>query len=123
LSAGGYLCTMRAVSHPVIASLEKMRNKPEQNVDYTGVEKAPSPGIGGYFSRTFVSFKNPTYRLYYFSMVGHWSSMNMQMLARNLLVFRIVESEAVLGVLALANAIPMIVMTLPGGVWADRIQK
>ena len=56
-------------------------------------------------------------------MVGHWSSMNMQMLARNLLVFRIVDSEVVLGVLALANAVPMIALTLPGGVWADRIQK
>jgi MFS family permease len=89
----------------------------------SGVETASGSGVSGYFSRTFVSFKNPVYRLYYFSMVGHWSSMNMQMLARNLLIFRIVNSEAVLGVLALANAVPMIALTLPGGVWADRIQK
>ncbi len=74
-------------------------------------------------SKTFVSFKNPVYRLYYFSMVGHWSSMNMQMLARNLLVYRINPSGAILGVLALANAIPMIIFTLPGGVLADRFQK
>ncbi len=91
--------------------------------EYFGVEKANGNGLSGYLSRTFVSFKNPIYRLYYFSMVGHWSSMNMQMLARNLLVFRIVNSEAILGVLALANAVPMIAFTLPGGVWADRIQK
>jgi MFS family permease len=75
------------------------------------------------FSKTFVSFKNPVYRLYYLSMVGHWSSMNMQMLARNLLVYRINPSGAILGILALANAIPMIICTLPGGVMADRIQK
>jgi MFS family permease len=56
-------------------------------------------------------------------MVGHWSSMNMQMLARNLLVYRINPSGAILGVLALANAIPMIIFTLPGGVLADRFQK
>jgi MFS family permease len=74
-------------------------------------------------SKTFASFKNPVYRLYYFSMVGHWSSMNMQMLARNLLVFRISDSPGILGVLALANAIPMIALTLPGGVLADRISK
>jgi MFS family permease len=73
--------------------------------------------------KTFVSFKTPVYRLYYFSMVGHWSSMNMQMLARNLLVYRINPSGAILGVLALANAIPMILLTLPGGVLADRFQK
>jgi MFS family permease len=70
-----------------------------------------------------VSFKNPVYRLYYLSMVGHWSSMNMQMLARNLLIYRISDSGAILGILALANAIPMILLTLPGGVLADRIQK
>ncbi len=75
------------------------------------------------FSKTFVSFKNPVYRLYYLSMVGHWSSMNMQMLARNLLVYRINPSGAILGILALANAIPMIIFTLPGGVMADRFQK
>ena len=40
-------------------------------------------------TKTFASFKNRVYRLYYLSMVGHWSSMNMQMLARNLLVYRI----------------------------------
>ena len=74
-------------------------------------------------SKTFASFKHPIYRLYYFSMVGHWSSMNMQMLARNLLVYRINPSGAILGILALANAIPMIIFTLPGGVAADRIQK
>jgi MFS family permease len=89
---------------------------------------AGSPAGGGnfassYLRKTFVSFKNPVYRLYYLSMVGHWSSMNMQMMARNLLVYRISDSPAILGVLALANAIPMILVTLPGGVIADRIQK
>lgn len=74
-------------------------------------------------TRTFASFKNRVYRLYYLSMVGHWSSMNMQMLARTLLVYRINPSGAILGVLALANAIPMILLTLPGGVMADRFQK
>jgi MFS family permease len=74
-------------------------------------------------SKTFASFSNRVYRLYYFSMVGHWSSMNMQMLARNLLVYRINPSGAILGILALANAIPMIAFTLPGGVLADRFQK
>src|SRR4030042_5679956 len=80
-------------------------------------------GISGYLRKTFVSFRNPVYRLYYLSMVGHWSSMNMQMLARSLLVYRITGSGAILGILALANAIPMILLTLPGGVLADRFQK
>jgi MFS family permease len=80
-------------------------------------------GLSAWPQKTFASFKNPVYRLYYLSMVGHWSSMNMQMLARNLLIYRISDSGAILGILALANAIPMIIVTLPGGVLADRIQK
>lgn len=95
----------------------------ELNRDFAGVEPAPSNGIFGYLSRTFTSFDNRVYRLYYFSMVGHWSSMNMQMFARNLLVWYITGSGAVLGVLALAHAIPMILFTLAGGVLADRMQK
>ena len=83
----------------------------------------PAGGLAGWSRKAFVSFKNPVYRLYYFSNVGHWSAMNMQMLARNLLAFRITGSGAVLGVLALASAIPMIILALPGGVIADRIQK
>jgi len=97
-------------------------DKPREHI--TGAEDSPGSGpVRQYLSRTFVSFQTPVYRLYYFSMVGHWSSMNMQMLARNLLVYRITGSGAVLGVLALANAIPMILLTLPGGVLADRLQK
>ncbi len=83
----------------------------------------PPGGLGGWSRKAFVSFKNPVYRLYYLSNVGHWSSLNMQMLARNLLVYRITGSGAILGVLALASAIPMILLALPGGVIADRIQK
>jgi MFS family permease len=101
-------------------------NNSIQPKDDDGIERPRYSGRGVLsfsLSKTFVSFKNPVYRLYYFSMVGHWSSMNMQMLARNLLVYRINPSGAILGILALANAIPMIICTLPGGVAADRYQK
>jgi MFS family permease len=47
----------------------------------------------------------------------------MQIFARNLLVWYITGSGAVIGVLALSNAIPMIMFTLVGGVLADRMQK
>ena len=100
-----------------------MDNGPEQfKTDATGAEQSAG-GVAGYVSRTFVSFKNPVYRLYYGSMVGHWSSINMQMFARNLLVWHITGSGAIIGVLALAHAIPMILFTLAGGVLADRLQK
>jgi len=100
-------------------NLDQFRDKV---IDTSG-HGQPAGGLRGWSRKAFVSFKNPVYRLYYLSMVGHWSSMNMQMLARNLLVYRISASGAILGVLALANAVPMILLTLPGGVLADRIQK
>jgi MFS transporter, DHA1 family, staphyloferrin A biosynthesis exporter len=73
--------------------------------------------------KTFVSLENPIYRLYYASMAGHWSSMNMQMVARSLQIYRINDSGAILGLASLAAAIPMIVFALPAGVIADRVQK
>jgi MFS transporter, DHA1 family, staphyloferrin A biosynthesis exporter len=79
--------------------------------------------ISAQLSKTFISLQNPVYRLYYASMAGHWSSMNMQMVARSLQIYRINESGAILGLASLAAAIPMIVLSLPAGVIADRVQK
>ncbi|MCK4274793.1 MAG: MFS transporter [Dehalococcoidales bacterium] len=73
--------------------------------------------------RTFSSLKNPTFRLYYIGMVGQWSSMNMQIVARSLLIYRISGSGAILGLASLANAIPTIAFSLFGGALADRLQK
>ncbi|MEE8414511.1 MAG: MFS transporter [Dehalococcoidales bacterium] len=73
--------------------------------------------------QTFRSFKNPVYRLYFGGMLGQMMSMNMQMLARSLLIYRLTGSAAVLGAMSFANAIPMISLSLFGGVIADRVQK
>ncbi len=73
--------------------------------------------------RTFTSLKNPVYRIYLASMVAQMAAMNMQMIARSLLVYRLTGSAAILGGIALANAIPMVLLALFGGVIADRVQK
>jgi len=73
--------------------------------------------------RTFSSLKNPVFRLYYIGMAGQWSSMNMQIVVRSLLIYRISGSGAVLGLASLANAIPTILVSLMGGALADRLQK
>lgn len=67
--------------------------------------------------------KNPAFRLYYIGMAGQWSSMNMQIVARSLLIYRISSSGAILGLASLANAIPTIIFSLFGGALADRVQK
>lgn len=63
------------------------------------------------------------FRLYLVGMLGQWSSMNMQIVARSLLVYRISGSGTILGLTSLANAIPTIVISLMGGALADRLQK
>ncbi len=80
-------------------------------------------GIAGYGRRIFSSFRNPVYRLYYYSLIGHWAPMQMQMVTRTLLIYRITGSGAILGLMALAGAIPMLILSLYGGTLADRLEK
>ncbi|MFC1533707.1 MFS transporter [Thermodesulfobacteriota bacterium] len=73
--------------------------------------------------RTFSSLKNPVFRLYYCGMLGQMAAMNMQMVVRSLLTYRISGSAAILGLQSLAHSIPMLILSLFGGVIADRVQK
>lgn len=83
--------------------------------------------VGGGFSlrnlRTFSSLTSPVFRLYYGAMLGQMAAQNMQMMARSLLIYRLTGSAALLGVMSLANALPMLFLSLYGGVIADRVQK
>jgi MFS family permease len=72
---------------------------------------------------TFTSLRNSNFRLYFVGMVGQWASMNMGMLARSWVVYEISDSGIVLGLAALANAVPMILLSLWGGAIADRLHK
>jgi MFS family permease len=73
--------------------------------------------------KTFESLRNPGYRLYFLGMIGQWGSMNMQMVTRSLLIYRLTGSAAILGLMSLAGAIPMILLCFYGGAIADRMQK
>ncbi len=90
--------------------------------------KTPPPapnegGIAGYGRKVFSSFRNPIYRLYYYSLIGHWSPMQMQMVTRTLLIYRLTNSGSILGLMALAGSIPMLILSLYGGALADRMDK
>lgn len=73
--------------------------------------------------KTFESLKFSSFRLYFCSSVGEKTGTSMQLVVRSLLVYRLTGSATLLGILALANAIPMIVLSPPGGVIADRVQR
>ena len=84
----------------------------------SGRGRVSLPGL-----RTFDSFKNPIFRLYYGALLGQRAAANMQMMARSLLVYHLTDSATILGLMSLANALPMLFLALFGGVIADRVQK
>ncbi|MFA5309897.1 MAG: MFS transporter [Dehalococcoidales bacterium] len=56
-------------------------------------------------------------------MMGQWAAMSMLMVTQSLLVYRLTDSATILGVLALATAIPQMLLFLVGGTMADRFPK
>ena len=88
-----------------------------------GVGMGRGAGLSLRNLRTFSSFQIPVFRLYYAAMLGMMAALNMQMIARSLLVFRLTDSATALGIMALANSLPMLFFSLFGGVMADRVQK
>jgi MFS family permease len=84
-------------------------------------ETLPAPGTRGVSLRTFDSLTDQSFRWYFVSMLGWFASMNMQQLARGVIVYDMTGSYAALGLISLANAIPGLVLGLPGGLLADRI--
>ncbi len=92
----------------------------------TPAKKQATGRGGGRFPvrlRTFRSFENRIYRFYFGGMLGQIASMNMQQVANGLLIERLTGSPAITGIMSLANAIPMMVLLLVGGVIADRLEK
>ena len=73
--------------------------------------------------RTFSSFQNPVFRLYYGAMLGQMAAMNMQLMARSLLIFQLTGSASAIGIMALGTSLPLLFFSLFGGVMADRVQK
>lgn len=95
-----------------------------------GMESGMGMGRGGGAApislknlRTFTSFRSPVFRLFYGSMLSQMAAMNMEMIARSYLIYQITHSATILGVMALASSVPMLFLSLYGGVMADRVQK
>jgi MFS family permease len=74
-------------------------------------------------SNPFASFSHPIYRKFYVSLLGQMTALNMQSMARYLLIYRLTGSAAILGAISFALAAPMLLFSLYGGVIADRFEK
>jgi MFS family permease len=85
---------------------------------------APSSTLGRLRSRrTFESLQEPTFRIYWIGTLAQTAAMNMENVARALLVFHLTSSGTLLGVTAVASALPFLLLSLGGGVLADRVSK
>ncbi len=71
----------------------------------------------------FAAFKHYNYRLWFtgqvVSLLGSW----MQMVAQGFYVFELTKNPAFLGLVTFASGLPTIILSLFGGVVADRISK
>ncbi|MEX2426303.1 MAG: MFS transporter, partial [Thermomicrobiaceae bacterium] len=85
----------------------------------------PAPAAAGPrgFLRTFSSFKNRNYRLFYFgqllSVTGTW----VQRIALAWLVLELTDSSFLLGAVTALQFTPIMLLSLVGGVIADRMPK
>ncbi len=83
-------------------------------------------GSKGLLSRvhTFDSLKQPSYRWLWLGMLGSFAGMQMQMLARGWLVVDKLDGSALdLGIVTSSNGVPLLVLSLFGGVISDRFPK
>lgn len=71
----------------------------------------------------FVALKLPMFRLLFISNSAFFFAMNGQMLVRSYLAYKLTDSELALGVINLAFAIPMLIISPFGGVVADRFNR
>jgi MFS family permease len=79
--------------------------------------------VAGWRGRIFDSFQVPQYRLFWAASMSQMAAMNMQMVARAWLIYELTNSYAMLGIMGLASAVPMLLLSLFGGVMADRVPK
>jgi MFS family permease len=72
---------------------------------------------------TFAALKLPAYRIFFGALVMQMTAMNMQMVARSWFMYELTGSAVMLGAVGLGSALPMLTVSLFGGVLADRIRK
>lgn len=72
---------------------------------------------------TFSALSNPSYRLYWASQLASSAAVLILSLARGWLVYDMTNSPFLLGVVVGAFSIPIMVLALPGGAIADRVNK
>ena len=84
---------------------------------------APSRPPSGVLRRTFQAFHYPNFRLMWFGAFTSTTGFFVQEVAQSWLVFDITRSEFYLGLTATLNGAPILLLSLIGGVAADRMDR
>ena len=66
---------------------------------------------------------NPQFRILWLSMLLLMGAMQMQMIARGYLTYDLTGSPALLGIVSAGFALPMLMLALFGGAFADRLER
>ena len=82
----------------------------------------PATRTGGW-RQTFSSLSNREFRILWFGMLFLMGAMQMQMIARGYLTYELTGSPALLGVVSAGFALPMLLLSLFGGAFADRLER
>src|SRR5215216_5740267 len=85
----------------------------------TSLPAGPAPPA----RRTLRAFANPNYRLYFFGQIVSQTGGWLQRIAQAWLILDLTGSPAALGVLTVAQFMPIMVLSLFAGVIADRLPK
>jgi MFS family permease len=88
-----------------------------------GAPRIPRSRGGVTSLRTFDALHDRSFRWFFVSMLSQFSSMHMQMVVTPWLVYELTGSYARLGAIALASAVPGLILGFGGGVIADRAPK
>jgi len=72
---------------------------------------------------TFAALRLPAYRIFFGALLMQMTAMNMQMVARTWFMYELTGSAVMLGVIGLGSALPVLTVSMFGGVLADRIRK
>jgi MFS family permease len=89
-------------------------------MDETGPWHRP---LTAWTSRTFGALEDRNFRPLFLGNIAQFSSMQMNLVVRGWLFYDITGSFAALGTMALANAVPSLLVSPIGGVVADRANK
>ena len=77
----------------------------------------------GGWRQTFESLKLRDFRILWIGTLFSFIGMQMGMVVRQWLVYDLTGSTTALGIVGAVSAIPMLLLSIPGGVLADRMQK